>query len=456
MKSLDDYLNILEPTIEPKRSLVGPVLAHIAANRRRAKRVRLGLWATLDVVLVLLLVSLLRGNALVVLGLGLSHSRQVANDLPLFMRAVAEAVPVVPVLILLLGGGVILMLRRMEHRAATLAPRFVAAVFALGLLGISSGTYAAATATHVPGPAQSEFERSIDAVGQLTVTIDGHVYELSDQASMSLTDRQLKAQAEAVQLNNTTRSLDQSVALDGGNDGCLCITGSMSQTSVTYHYSGDDSQQSTFTLAIDSQTRFFDGAKPAAPFILKPGQLLVVAPRKDGVHASYIARTEYSLDEFSGFSFISGTLPKHNASGRCYNYEEAKCAALARSIDLLGFLEDENTVPPGAEIREVFGIVRTVFKNDITLQDSTGQIWHFTVTPNISQPIPIGGGLRVEFWQLKQDLKSRTVVDGTGKTDNEFGQLTKPQALALIAQGKIPERPNLPIRGLQLVREIRP
>lgn len=424
MESLDNILERLEPQLEPRRSLVQPVLIAIARHHRRWQILQRAAQIVVGITLVAVIAAAIRGNAGQVVIQIVDHLDVASIHWLLAGRAQLEALPWPA--ILSLGGFTLLAagLRQLERSSYQFAP--VAAIAALlAVVGLSTGVYAVTNPHQPKGPAQSELEFLINQVGRPQIIIDGHVYQFPQNVELSA-DQQA-AYIEQIQLVRLAAQL-----VDAGDSNSLSNQEPIYQferhrghiTAVTtsqISYQTDVAFESDHIYTAEPMTKtvFAVAGKPVSTKPeFKVGDSIMVANFADGSTA-LIAQLRFDVSVYSKLPYATSYhAAAHDGTGNCINLAKESCPNLPYSYDILQ-MPDTVQVGINLPIRELYGEVTAIDSTTLGLRSSSGKLWKFNLGQSLMNAqrlgldIRIGSHLRLEFMATDQVIASGNLDDPT-------------------------------------------
>jgi hypothetical protein len=324
----------------------------------------------------------------------------------------------------------------------------------------SAASVATTAVNPTPGPTQLQLERTINGVGKSITTVNGQSLE----SNQSLTDKQALMAAEQAIITNAELTLPVGKAAeanDARQGGCLCNVVSVTAMQIQINYvptngqSPDPAQAQSFSLT--DQTVYYDSLTKVTKLDLKPGDPVVVLPDTTFKNAALVMRMKYPVADYTDMPLnISSLKSAHRADGKCFNNESDQCPDLFDPVNLMT-IGDWLTVPDGAEVREAYGQITALADYSMELTNPSGSVWKLNIgrmsfccsLGQTDSGLRLGYYVRVEFWQMKSDLASRTVFDES-QAQSQMN-LTKDQARQLLAEGKIALNPKTPLRAVQYV-----
>lgn len=424
MESLDNILERLEPHIEPRRSLVQPVLAAIARRHRRWQILQQAVWVAVGLALLTVVAAAGRGNAAQVASRIVGHLDIARAHWLLAARAQAEALPWPA--ILSMGGFVLLAagLRRLERLSFRLAPVAIAAAI-LAVVGLGAGAYAAANPQQPKGPAQTELELIINQVGRPQIIIDGHVYQFPQNVELSADQQaayieQVQLVRLAAQLTNASDFNAQSsqepfFQFEQHRGRITAIAGGRISYKTDVAYESDH----IYTAEPTTKTAFAVAGKPVgAKPDLKIGDNILVANFADGSTA-IIAQLHFDISFYSKLPYATSyQAAAHDGSGTCMNLTSESCPNLPYSYDILQ-LPDMVQAGLNLPVRELYGEVVAIDATTVSLRSSSGKRWQLnlglalTSAQRLGLNVRAGSHLRLEFMASDQVVASGNLDDPT-------------------------------------------
>jgi len=466
MKSLDNldkYLFAIAPVApaEPPARMAVPVMATI--RRQAARRVALVRWSLIVGLLVLVAATsyaVARGNAGKVISMAVAKLGTVATYPRLYFNATVETLPwaaIAATAALLLAAYLLA-----KHRGDIVRHAGRAAAITAGTLLISASASAATltTATATPGPAQQQLERAVNGVGKAVTTINGKDFE----STGSLTDKQAYMVAEQDALRQAALSVPigkTAEANDPRQGGCECTVITVTDKILQVNYMPTDGQKPDLTTMqtfnLTDKTLYYDSINKVSKLNLKPGDGVTVLPDTSFQNAAVVMLMKFPLADYSDQAWnVTSLKSAHRADGKCFNNETDQCPDLSEPVNLMS-IYDGMIVPDGAEVREAYGQITALTDNNMELTNPSGSVWKFNIglkflccsLGQVDSGFRLGYYVRVEFWQMKNDLANRTIFDEYQSIAQM--DLSKGQAQQLLAEGKISLYPKIPLRAVQYV-----
>ena len=417
MESLDNLLFSSGPNQGPKPGFSKKVMGKLAWQRlRRNLLIITGLGTILTGILML------RSHVGLILGYAVSKTTIVMAHPTLFVRALAESIPL-PLAIGILATLVMMIFVRRAFGLLATARVTGALTTASFLMVGSTAAFASSTSSAGFGPAQQQLRLIVNGIGRPSVQIGGVTYQFA--TNVKLSESQLQAFAEFKRTADIATEADR---VQGIPD--LYVTGlaeitvkNITENELTYVYTDSYiTSQKDQKVAITPKTIFLNGGQKSTSASIKQGDLVLLNSFSGG-SALVIGRLNYPLRDYGTFDYTTTPLA-HRTDGRCFENNNEKCPNIPAAYTMFDFsdvysIPNQSKYSPiiGKQLIEVYGTITQITPTQVMLKASDGAIWTMNLglvikdANTLKLEIKHGDHLRVEVYTSALDRQTHVLHD---------------------------------------------